>query len=51
MVTFIGMVVVAALLAVGVYTVLSRVTIRSYRYEIDENGNEQVIDENDSSKD
>lgn len=50
MITFIGMCVVAAVIAVGVYTVLSRVKIRSYRYEVDEvdeNGNETVVDEND----
>lgn len=47
MVSFIGMCVVAAFIAVGVYTVLTRVKIRSYRYEIDENGNEKVIDENE----
>ncbi len=47
MVSFIGMCVVAVLIAVGVYTVLTRVKIRSYRYEIDENGNEKVIDENE----
>lgn len=47
MVTFIGMCVVAAVIAVGVYTVLTRVKIRSYRYEVDENGNEIVVDEND----
>lgn len=47
MFTFIGMSVVAALIAVGVYTVLTRVKIRSYRYEVDENGNEKVIDENE----
>lgn len=47
MVTFIGMCVVAALIAVGVYVVLTRVKIRSYRYEIDENGVETVVDEND----
>lgn len=47
MITFIGMCVVAAVIAVGVYTVLTRVKIRSYRYEVDENGNEIVVDEND----
>lgn len=47
MTTFIGMCVVAALIAVGVYTVLTRVKIRSYRYEIDEDGNEKVIDEDE----
>lgn len=47
MVTFIGTCVVAAVITVGVYTVLTRVKIRSYRYEVDENGNEIVVDEND----
>lgn len=47
MITFIGMCVVAVVIAVGVYTVLTRVKIRSYRYEVDENGNETVVDEND----
>lgn len=47
MVSFIGMCVVAALIAVGIYTVLTRVQIRSYRYEVDEDGNEKVIDENE----
>lgn len=47
MITFIGMCVVAAVIAVGVYTVLTRVKIRSYRYEVDEDGNEIVVDEND----
>lgn len=47
MITFIGMCVVAVVIAVGVYTVLTRVKIRSYRYEVDENGNEIVVDEND----
>lgn len=47
MTTFIGMCVVAVLIAVGVYTVLTRVKIRSYRYEIDEDGNEKVIDEDE----
>lgn len=47
MITFIGMCVMAAVIAVGVYTVLTRVKIRSYRYEVDENGNEIVVDEND----
>ncbi len=47
MVTFIGMCVVAALIGVGVYALLTRVKIRSYRYEVDKDGNETVIDEND----
>lgn len=47
MITFIGMCVVAAVIAVGVYTVLTRVKIRSYSYEVDENGNETVVDNND----
>ena len=47
MVTFIGMCVVAAVIAIGVYTVLTRVKIRSYRYEVDKNGAETVIDENE----
>lgn len=47
MITFIGMCVVAAVIAVGVYTVLTHVKIRSYRYEVDEDGNEIVVDEND----
>ncbi len=47
MVTFIGMCVVAVLIAVGVYAIATRVKIRSYRYEIDEDGNEVVIDENE----
>lgn len=47
MITFIGMCAVAALIAVGVYTVLTRVKIRSYSYEVDENGNETVVDNND----
>jgi len=47
MVTFIGMCVVAVLIGVGVYAILSRVKIRSYRYEVDKDGNERVIDEND----
>lgn len=44
---FIGMCVIAAIIAVGVYTVLTRVKIRSYRYEVDKDGNEVVIDENE----
>lgn len=47
MVTFIGMCVVAAVIAIGVYAVLTRVKIRSYRYEVDKNGVETVIDENE----
>ena len=47
MVTFIGMVVVAVLIGVGVFALLSRVKIRSYRYEVDKDGNEVVVDEND----
>ena len=47
MVTFIGMCVVAALIGVGVYALLTRVKIRSYRYEVDKDGNEVVVDEND----
>jgi len=47
MVTFIGMCVVATLIGVGVFALLSRVKIRSYRYEVDAEGNERVIDEND----
>jgi hypothetical protein len=49
--TFIGLLVVAALLAVGAYTVLTmfmnRGNARSYRYETDEDGNDKVVDEND----
>jgi hypothetical protein len=47
MLAFIGMCAVAVFIAVGAYTVLTRVKIRSYRYETDENGNEKVIDENE----
>lgn len=47
MVTFIGMCVVATLIGVGVYALLTRVNIRSYRYEVDKDGNEVVVDEND----
>ena len=47
MVSFIGMCVVAAVIAVGVYTILTRVKIRSYRYEVDKDGNETLIDENE----
>jgi hypothetical protein len=47
MVTFIGMCVVAALIGVGAYALLTRVKIRSYRYEVDKDGNETVVDEND----
>ncbi len=47
MVTFAGMLVVAILIAIGVYTVLTRVTIRNYTYERDEDDNDKVVDEND----
>lgn len=47
MLTFIGMCVVTLLIALGVYTLVSRVKLRSYRYEIDEDGNEYVVDENE----
>jgi len=46
-ITFIGMCVVAAVIAVGVYTILTRVKIRSYRYEVDKDGVETVVDENE----
>lgn len=45
MVAFTGMVVIAVLIAVGVYAILTRVKIRSYRYETDKDGNETVIEE------
>ncbi len=47
MLTFIGMAVIALLVGIGVYAVLTRVKIRSYRYETDEDGNEKVVDENE----
>jgi hypothetical protein len=47
MITFIGMAVIALLVGVGVYAVLTRVKIRNYRYETDKDGNEKVIDEDE----
>lgn len=47
MVTFIGMVVVAVIIMVGVYTLATRITIRNYEYESDEDGNDKVVDKND----
>lgn len=47
MVPFIGMVVVAVLIGIGVYTLATRVSIRSYDYETDEDGNDKVIDKNE----
>jgi Tfp pilus assembly major pilin PilA len=47
MITFIGMSVVAILIAVGVYAVLTRVKLRSYEYVTDENNKEKVIDKNE----
>lgn len=47
MVTFTGMVVVALLIAVGVYALVTRVSIRSYEYETDDEGNDKVVDKND----
>lgn len=47
MVTFIGMVVVAVLIGIGVYQLATRISIRSYDYETDEDGNDKVVDKND----
>lgn len=47
MLTFIGMGVIALLVGVGVYAVLTNVKISSYRYETDKDGNEKVVDENE----
>jgi len=47
MVTFTGMVVIALLIGVGVYALATRVSIRNYEYETDENGNDKVIDKNE----
>jgi Tfp pilus assembly major pilin PilA len=47
MIAFIGMAVIALLVGVGVYAILTQVKIRDYRYETDKDGNEKVIDENE----
>jgi len=47
MIAFIGMAVIALLIGVGVYAVLTNVKISSYRYETEKDGNEKVIDENE----
>jgi hypothetical protein len=47
MIAFIGMAVIALLVGVGVYAILTQVKIRDYRHETDKDGNEKVIDENE----